>query len=1238
MCKTEGALLAIVFFCCAAHAHEAIHQASTHQDALERESINFDQQIELSDQPEVLEKKSIDYSNWDSLTSRHAPPQHKNQNPTPYQITEERLKKIRKEFIYWYFDKGSDEGDNGDRLRDIHSSRPQTQKNLNFQLPFFGFRYDYARISLNGYLEFSDPPYHYPSYPLVFPVKNWPKEKDPSFIGIFLSKCRIGSLRPDDIDQREPGVYFRIERDLQKRTDQLGVEMRERVKWDLREGIVGANTFEPKHVIIVTWKNVSFAGGIDQSFTTTNTFQLVLSTDEVYTYAIYNYIDLQWTSHVEAMGDTLKGEGGVPAYIGFNAGNGSRSFEYMPFSQHFSIRDLSRTGWGNGFKGRHIFRIDENIIAGSCNIDNSIFMSISYIFSYSCLLLDRANIPLIVAPESGNMLGGTIINITGPCFEPGAKIVCTFDKNTEVHGIIVDRNRALCVQPRLFVEGYIRFEISLLPGRYKWKGKYFVETPATATEHIFFQHDSVHLKSPTELTIIWSYGNLTTNQNAGVRISLWGYREVGKTPEFLYIDELATDITNSGTHTLLPDSFRNRDNRNLLDIKFGFIQINLTESISVQGANTKITPVIWSKPIPLSWYFSWQWEKKFGQNWTTVLCNDWLRHDGYLKNFTHELPHCPCSLDQALNDKGRYMPDPDCDLNANPTCAYHMGALHCVQTGTSIKGAGQQCCYDRNQYLMLSHDQLWGSSPHRCHNLGYSPWNEATKVPTLSHWLHDIVPKYLCCRWNYEQSSGCRSLRTQRRPTQDCVGYQSPAVAGVFGDPHFLTFDDVLYTFNGKGEFVLVRSNNEHNKLDVQGRFEQMPANVYGDVRATQITSVVARENSSAIIEINLRPKQAQWRYRLDVVVDGKRIYFDKQPMKYQHFSGVTVYTPPYILNQSQVIVMFDSGAGLEVVENKGYMTARVYLPQSYINQTRGLLGSWNLNGLDEFTDPNGAQTSAPSNTAEYEKLYNEFGLKWMVNDKDVVEKGKSLFYTSFGRTPAYYNNETFKPEFKMVPEDMIFPNRSYDIFKAYDTCGDDSHCLYDYSLTLNRELAQFTLFYKNALMQLKEIGRKRIISCGVLETPKFGRKSTFLFTPGTRVVFECDEGYVLIGDVRRECLINGKWNVLMNGSTRCSSKRGTYPLDNNDNNWLFQPPWLAKKEKESRILTCTALSIKRSYWQTTMWESLNTLLPSPTTRGWKETVGELRPVMSTHLQRLPCILLSVVAKLVVQEGDDVNT
>jgi hypothetical protein len=63
----------------------------------------------------------------------------------------------------------------------------------------------------------------------------------------------------------------------------------------------------------------------------------------------------------------------IPAYIlfqiGFNAGNGTQSYEYFPYSQNSVLRDLVGRGWTNDFPGRHIFRIDEKIMIGNCNKD-----------------------------------------------------------------------------------------------------------------------------------------------------------------------------------------------------------------------------------------------------------------------------------------------------------------------------------------------------------------------------------------------------------------------------------------------------------------------------------------------------------------------------------------------------------------------------------------------------------------------------------------------------------------------------------------------------------------------------------------------------------------------------------------------------------------------------------------------------------------------------------------------------
>lgn len=71
------------------------------------------------------------------------------------------------------------------------------------------------------------------------------------------------------------------------------------------------------------------------------------------------------------------------------------------------------------------------------------------------------------------MLGGTVVNITGPCFELTDRVACRFDTE-EVIGTVVDRNRAICVQPFMMAQGYVRFEVAVNTERYKWKGKYFV--------------------------------------------------------------------------------------------------------------------------------------------------------------------------------------------------------------------------------------------------------------------------------------------------------------------------------------------------------------------------------------------------------------------------------------------------------------------------------------------------------------------------------------------------------------------------------------------------------------------------------------------------------------------------------------------------------------------------------------------------------------------------------------------
>jgi len=97
----------------------------------------------------------------------------------------------------------------------------------------------------------------------------------------------------------------------------------------------------------------------------TNTFQAVLATNSVHSFAIFLYADgeIQWTTDDASGG--INGLGGAtPAQIGFDAGDG---IHYAAIPESFTDAVINVTQTSNvGVPGVWIFRIDEEevVIAG----------------------------------------------------------------------------------------------------------------------------------------------------------------------------------------------------------------------------------------------------------------------------------------------------------------------------------------------------------------------------------------------------------------------------------------------------------------------------------------------------------------------------------------------------------------------------------------------------------------------------------------------------------------------------------------------------------------------------------------------------------------------------------------------------------------------------------------------------------------------------------------------------------
>lgn len=180
---------------------------------------------------------------------------------------------------------------------------------------------------------------------------------------------------------------------------------------DIQEGIIGANGFQADYALIITWERMAYGGApkiteVDRfsevkrwvtpistsllpvrskqsSPFQQNTYQLILATDEIRSYVIFNYAHINWTSSTSA--GTFAGRGGKQSalvstryllmwtiassifcfQVGFNAGNGT-GWTPLPYSGEGRVNRLAEFS-NVMIPGRWIYRVDEQIITGGCS-------------------------------------------------------------------------------------------------------------------------------------------------------------------------------------------------------------------------------------------------------------------------------------------------------------------------------------------------------------------------------------------------------------------------------------------------------------------------------------------------------------------------------------------------------------------------------------------------------------------------------------------------------------------------------------------------------------------------------------------------------------------------------------------------------------------------------------------------------------------------------------------------------
>ncbi|XP_046515770.1 mucin-4 isoform X1 [Equus quagga] len=313
----------------------------------------------------------------------------------------------------------------------------------------------------------------------------------------------------------------------------------------------------------------------------------------------------------------------------------------------------------------------------------------------------------------------------------------------------------------------------------------------------------------------------------------------------------------------------------------------------------------------------------------------------------------------------------------------------------------------------------------------YGPWGELLEGWRVQNpWQFDqeLEAQNWCCRWN-DKPSFC-ILYQQWRPRIGCAGYRPLRPAWMFGDPHITTLDGANYTFNGLGDFLLVRAKDGNSSFLLQGRTA-----LTGSAQASNFIAFAAQYNSTS-----LGPIMVQWLLKpndtIQARLNNQTVTFetnreDAEGQETFNTTGVVMTR-----NGSLVSASFDGTVTISVIALSNILHASCSLPEEYQNRTEGLLGVWNNNPDDDFRMPNGSTISRSSS----EEMFFHYGMTWRINETSLLGKRDDQLPANF--TPVFFS--------------QLLRNNSLSENLASE-CNGNQQCIYDTLATGSRSTGLHT-------------------------------------------------------------------------------------------------------------------------------------------------------------------------------------
>nr|XP_022290316.1 uncharacterized protein LOC111101946 isoform X2 [Crassostrea virginica]XP_022290324.1 uncharacterized protein LOC111101946 isoform X2 [Crassostrea virginica] len=287
-----------------------------------------------------------------------------------------------------------------------------------------------------------------------------------------------------------------------------------------------------------------------------------------------------------------------------------------------------------------------------------------------------------------------------------------------------------------------------------------------------------------------------------------------------------------------------------------------------------------------------------------------------------------------------------------------------------------ECCFD----MYADTEQLGPlqrSAPLAGTMLQYNPFldqHEYTK--------NDFKPKGFCCRSNH-----C-DLFYQVRPIPTCYRRSPFAPAGIFGDPHIRTLDGKLYTFNGYGEYTMIKINTSTIYFELQARTILATTQDGVTTNATVFSAFAAKDQTGSSVQIEM----SQDKKSMTISANGKDLTRQFEDSNY------TVLT-------SDISIRWDSGK-ISALFLKPLITVKVSLGnrllvcETLVNKkfkglASGLMGNFDDIDTNDFMLPNGTELDENSTRTERE-IFHNFGQQWSVDEHSIFHYDKGMTFRDF--------------------------------------------------------------------------------------------------------------------------------------------------------------------------------------------------------------------------------------------------